>query len=88
VHCGSILVQIREYWSERLARVQFLRRLRVLGVHVHHKVSVWCKESHLTIRIATIGAMRIRLNELSDREAIRGVAGRDRQVLAHKSASF
>ena len=32
--------------------------------------------------------MRIRLNEFSDREAIRGFAGRDRQVLAHKSASF
>jgi hypothetical protein len=36
----------------------------------------------LTVRIATIGAMRVGLNEFSDRETIRRFGGRDAQVLA------
>src|SRR5690242_9941612 len=40
------------------------------------------------IRVATIGAMRVGLNELSDRETVRHLAGRDRQVPAHESASL
>jgi hypothetical protein len=42
----------------------------------------------LTVCIATIGAMRVGLNKFSDRETIRGFAGRDGQVLAHESASL
>jgi hypothetical protein len=51
-------------------------------------VSVCGKERHLTVRIATIGAMRVGLNEFSDLETIRGFARRDCQVLAHESASL
>src|SRR6266852_2097989 len=88
MHGGGVLVQIREDWSERLARVQLLRRLRILGVHVHNEVRIWSKERHLAFRIATIGAMRVGLNEFSDRETICGFAGRGCQVLAHESASL
>src|SRR6202008_3024098 len=88
VHGGGILVQICKDWSERLARVQLLRRLRIIRVHVHHEVSVGGKERHLAVRVATIGAMRVGLNELSDRETVRHLAWRDRQVLAHGSASL
>src|SRR6266853_821302 len=53
-----------------------------------HEVSICGKEGHLTVRIATIGAMRVGLNELSDRETISGFFGRDRQVLTHGTASL
>ncbi len=66
VHCRGILVQIGEHGSERLARMQFLRRRRILGIHVHHEVGVRGKKGHLTFRIATIGAVRIGLNEFAD----------------------
>ena len=56
----------------------------VLGVHVHHEVRVRCEERHLAFRIAPIGAVRVGLDEFSDREAIRGFAGRDGDVLAHE----
>ena len=55
-------------FSERLARVQLLRGLRILGIHVHDEVRIWSKERHLAFRIATIATMRIGLNEFSDRE--------------------
>src|SRR6266550_3636098 len=88
MHGGGVLVQSCKNWSERLARVQLLRRLRILGVHVHDEVRIWSKERHLAFRIAAIGAMRVGLNEFSDRETICGFAGRDCQVLAHESASL
>ena len=51
---GVILVQLCEDWSERLARVELLGRRRIIGVHIHHEVGVFRKESHLTFRIAAI----------------------------------
>src|ERR1700733_7971804 len=77
VHGGGVLVQICKNWSERLARVQLLRRLRILGVHVHHEVRIWSKQRHLTFRIAAIGAVCVGLDELPDREAVCSLIGRD-----------
>jgi hypothetical protein len=51
-------------------------------------VCVLGKECHLTFRIATIGAVRVGLDELSNSEAVRGLAGGDGQVLANESASL
>ena len=51
-------------------------------------MSVRREESHLTFRIATIGAVRAGFNEFSDRETIRRFGGRDPQVLAHKRVSL
>src|ERR1700740_110324 len=42
------------------------------------------EESHLTLRVATIGAVRVGLDEFADREAIGGFRGRDCDVLAHE----
>jgi hypothetical protein len=51
VHGRSVFVQVSEYGSERLARVQFLRGLRVLGVHVNDEVRVRQRSATLsTIR--------------------------------------
>ena len=72
--------------TARLARVQLLRRLRILGVHVPDEVRIWSKQRHLTFRIATIGAVCVGFDELSNSEAIRDFAGGDCQVLAHESA--
>ena len=72
--------------AERLARVKLLRGLRILGVHVNHEVGVSGKESHLSLRVATIGAMGVSLDEFPDRKAIRGFCGRDGDVLAHESS--
>jgi len=38
-----------------------------LAAHVQHEVSVCGKERHLTVGSATIGAMRVGLNEYADR---------------------
>jgi hypothetical protein len=84
---ASYLVQLREDWSKGLARVQFLRRCWILGVHVHHEMRVWHKERHLTFRITTIGAVCVGLDELPDSKAIRGFVGGDGNVFAHKLVS-
>jgi hypothetical protein len=51
-------------------------------------VGVFSKERHLTLRIATIGAVCVGLDELSDGKAIRGFFGGDGDVLAHERASL
>src|SRR5580700_8968200 len=88
VHGGSVLVQIGKHWSKLLARAQFLRWIGILCVHVDHEVRICGKKSHVTFRIATISAVGVGLDELPDREAVRGFAGGDRDVLAHKSVSL
>ena len=87
VRRGFVLIQLCEDWSERLARVQFLRASDP-GVHVHHELCVFSKERHLTFRIASIGAVRIDLDEFPNSEAIRGFRGGDGDVLAHQLASL
>jgi hypothetical protein len=72
---GVVLVQPGEDGRERLARMQFLRGLRILGVHVHDEVGVFGKKRHLTFCVATIGAMRVGLDKLPDRKTIRGFGG-------------
>jgi hypothetical protein len=63
--------------------VQFLSGRRILGVHIHHEVRVCGKKRHLTFRIATIGAMCVGLDELSDRETSRCFFWGDANVFAH-----
>src|SRR5947207_10086700 len=48
----------------------------------------WREERHLTFRITPIGAMCVRLDELPNRQAIGGFAGRDGDVLAHPIVSL
>ncbi len=55
---------------------------------VVHEAGVFRKESHLTLRIAAIGAVCVGFDEFADSEAIRGFVGRDRDVFAHKLASL
>jgi hypothetical protein len=69
------LVKVCENWSKCVARVQLLRGLRILGVHVNHEVAVLGKERHLAFRITTIGTVGVGLDELPDSKAIRGVFG-------------
>jgi hypothetical protein len=51
-------------------------------------MGVWGKEGHLTFRIATIGAVRIGLDEFADGEAIRCFAGGNGSVFGHWLISF
>src|SRR5262249_35797958 len=71
--------------SECVARVQFLRRRWILGVHVNDEVSILGKERHLTLRVATIGAVRVSLDEFPYGEAIRGLGGGDGGGRAHET---
>ena len=79
---GIVPVQVREDWSERLARMQLLGRLRFFGVHVHHEMGVCGEQSHLAFRIPTIGAVGVGLDELPDGKAIPGFLGEDAKVFA------
>src|ERR1700722_2384598 len=81
---GVVSVQVCEDWSERLARVQLLGRLRILGVHIHHEMGVRGEQRHLTSRIATIRAASIGLDELTNSKAVRGFLWGDSDVLAHQ----
>ena len=81
MHGGGVLVQVGEDRSERLARVQLLRGLRILRVHVHHEMGVRGEQSHLTFGITAIGAVGVGLDKLADGETIRGLlAARWRRV--------
>jgi hypothetical protein len=51
-------------------------------------MSVCGKQRHLADRIATIGAMRIGLDEFADREAVRRFRGGDSSMLAQENASL
>src|SRR2546422_170342 len=83
--CGRvILVQRCEDRSERLARVQLLRWLRIPGVHVNHEVGIRGEEGHLSLGVATVGAVRVALDELPECKTIRGFRRRDGGELAHQ----
>src|ERR1700741_748239 len=84
---GVVLVKVSKNRRKRIARVQIHRGLWVFGVHVHHEVSVFGKESHLTLRVAAVSAVRVALDELPDREAIGSFLRRDSNVFAHDYAS-
>jgi len=46
-------------------------------------VGVFGKEGHLTFRIATVGAVCVGLDELTDREAVGGFTWGDGDMFAH-----
>jgi hypothetical protein len=85
VRRGIVLVQVGEDGSKRLARMQLLRGLRVLGVHVHHEVGILGEKRHLALRITPIGAVRVGLDELPYCDSIAGLRGRDRDLHTHGS---
>src|SRR5260370_35858778 len=87
VRGGVVLVQVCKNRRKRIARVQIHRGLWVFGVHVHHEVCVFGKESHLTLRVATVSAVRVGLDEFPDREAIGSFLRRDSNGLSHDYAS-
>ena len=88
MHGGCVLVKIVEDRRKRRARVELLRGRGIPGVHVNDEVRIWGKERHLTFGVTTIGAVGVGLDELPDRKAVRGFAGGDRDVLAHKLVSL
>lgn len=57
--------------------MQFLSRSRIFGAHVQNEASAHGEERHLILRIATIGAVRVGLDELPDRKASRCFSRRD-----------
>src|SRR5437588_6074660 len=72
VRGGSVLVQVGKDRRKRFARMQLLRGLWIFGVHEHHEVRIGREERHLALRVATIGAVRVGLDELAYGEAIGG----------------
>jgi hypothetical protein len=85
---AAYLFNSAKSWGKYLTGVEFQRRLRILGIHVHHKVSIRREERHLAFGITTIGTMRVRLNEFSDRETVRGFARGNCRALAHENCSL
>jgi hypothetical protein len=51
-------------------------------------MSIWGKERHLTIPIATVGAVCVGLDELPNGKTIRCFVGRDGYMLAHERTSL
>jgi hypothetical protein len=74
-HRRIVSVQVSEDGSEFLARVQFLRGCRILGIHIHHEMRVDRKEGHLAFGVTTVCAMRVRFNQFPDSKSIRGLLG-------------
>src|SRR6202023_2856758 len=87
-HRRGVFVQVGKYWSQRFAPVQLLGRLWILGVHVHDEVRVFGEQRHLTLRIAPIRTVWVRLDQLSDGKALGGFGWGNGEVLAHERRSL
>jgi hypothetical protein len=73
VLCGLVAVEVLEHGREALAAVDDLGGLGALTVHVDDEVGVFGEERLLVVRETAIGAVGVGVNELADRQAIRGL---------------
>jgi hypothetical protein len=71
VHRGLVGVEGIEHRRHRLAASESLRGLGALPVHVDDEVGVLGEERLLPVGVAAIGATRIGVDELADRQAVR-----------------
>jgi hypothetical protein len=46
------------------------RRRRISALHIYEKIRVLGEQFHLTGRVASIGAKRVRVNEFADRQPV------------------
>ena len=68
---GLVAVEVLEYRRKCVAAVEDLRGFGALAVHVDDEVGVLREECLLSLGETAIGAMRVRVHELADREAVR-----------------
>ena len=71
VHRGLVVVEGIEHRRERLAPTEHLRRLRALAVHVDDEVRIFGEERLLALGVSAVGTVRVRVDELADRQAVR-----------------
>ena len=55
--------------------MEIIGRVGALAGHVHDEVSVRREERRLPVRVTTIGAMGVSIDELTDRQPVRGLLG-------------
>jgi len=81
VHSDFVLFERLEHRGQRLPAPKVFRGIGAEAVHVDQEMRVLRKEGLLLIGFATVCAVRIRVDQLTDREPIGGLLARDRRVL-------
>jgi hypothetical protein len=86
VHRGLVAVQVGEDRGQRLTPLQDVRRLVALPVHVDGEDRVVGEQRFLPLGVAPVGAMRVGVEQLADRQAIGGLGRREVSVGSHRSS--
>ena len=75
VHRRVVAVEVVEHRREGLPSLEDVGRGLLRAVHVDGKAGVGCEERHLSLSVAAVGAVRVGVEQLADREAV-GSLGR------------
>jgi hypothetical protein len=82
---GNLIgVEVVEYRPKILTTMKLLTRLRIATIHEDNEVSVLGEERDLLGRIATIGAMGVCVDQLTNRQPIGGLFARETDVIRHE----
>ena len=73
VHRDLVRVERVEHRRQRLAAVQIVGRVGALAVHVDDEVGVVGEERLLPLGVTRVGAERVGVDELADRQPVRGL---------------
>jgi hypothetical protein len=75
VHRDLVRVQVVEHGRQRLPAMQIVGGVGPLAGHVDDEVRVFGEERLLPLGVTTIGAEGIGVDELADRQPVRGLFG-------------
>jgi hypothetical protein len=86
VHRRLVAVQVGEDRGQRLTSLQDVRRLIGLAVHVDGEDRVVGEQRFLSVGVAPVGAVRVGVEQLADRQAIGGLGRCEFSVGSHRSS--
>jgi len=75
VHRYFVLVQSCEHRGQLLPAVEIFGGLRTRAIHVDGEVRVLREERLLSVCVATISAVRVRVQQLANRQPVGGLCG-------------
>jgi hypothetical protein len=87
MHGGDVLVEVIEHGGQRLSSVQFLTRFGGRQVIEHQETGVLGEQSHLTLGVARVRAVRVGVEQLPDGEPVGGFGASDRCMGGHGESS-
>jgi hypothetical protein len=70
VGCRFVFSEIVEDRPQVFSAIHFRRWCRRCNIHIDNEVRILCKQGHLRLRIASVGAACIRINEFTYRKTV------------------